>query len=469
MADETKVTGPETPGPPETQTEPEQTPGEPLVNETAGTPGEPSEKGQAETSAQEKEGQPGKVIDITNKVAGMSGAEDREPWEMTQAELEAQKKDSRSRRPKKTEEKAGPAGRSGKVRASRDKAAPAKQPREKSSQSKARGGKAGPGGDIGSVGPPATETVTEPKEPPRPVAEGQIVYLKLSEVHPFHTFRAHPFHVEDDKAMLALADTIKEHGVLTPGIVRPEKDGSGYECIAGHRRHRGSELAGLTEMPFIVRSMTDHEAVQEMKNSNKQRGPMLPMELARLLDLELEDLKHQGTQIKDAAPGEAGKRSSEIVGKLHGMSYKKVTDYVRLNSLVPELQAKVDGILDEHGERKPQLGFTPAVHLSYVRPKNQQLIAVSIDSNEKSLSVAQAKRLRELDGKNLLNGDVIDGILCEETKEELKVIINEAELKQYFSPTMPPRQMKDQIMALLDEWKEKQPPEKKAPEQSAER
>ena len=129
---------------------------------------------------------------------------------------------------------------------------------------------------------------------------------------------------------------------MVPGLARPEKDGNGYEIVAGHRRTHGSELAGLDEMPFIVREMTDHEAVQAMKDSNKQRDQTLPSELAALLELEVEDIKHQGGRLKGVAEGDVGKRSVEIVGEAHEMNYKKVMRYLRLNSLVPELLDKVD-------------------------------------------------------------------------------------------------------------------------------
>ena len=120
------------------------------------------------------------------------------------------------------------------------------------------------------------QTAPEPTTPPRPVEEGKLVYLKLSEVHPFHTFRPHPFKVRDDAKMQEIVASIRVNGVMVPGLARPEKDGNGYEIVAGHRRTHGSELAGLEEMPFIVREMTDHEAVQAMKDSNKQRDGMLP-------------------------------------------------------------------------------------------------------------------------------------------------------------------------------------------------
>ena len=325
-----------------------------------------------------------------------------------------------------------PAAKPGKA-AKTQKAAPAKEP---------------------SPEPPKIDLPPVPPVPPRPVEEGKIVYLKLSELHPFHTLREHPYKVQDDRAMDDLVDTIKIHGVMTPATVRPEKDGTGYEIIAGHRRHHGSGRAGLEEMPCIVRDMTDLEAVREMRNSNKQRGDPLPSELARLLDLEVEAIKHQGVRPKNEQEKEfLGKRSVEIVGKEHDLNYKKVLRYLRLNHLVPELLDKVDA---------KNMGFMPAVELSYIRPENQRLIAVSIDGEQASPSVKQAKKLRELDQENKLSGDVIDGILSEQKKEVDNVIISTDELNKYFGKEVTPRQMKDQIMALLDEWKEKQPPEKKA-------
>ena len=296
----------------------------------------------------------------------------------------------------------------------------------------------------------AEQTAPEPTTPPRPVEEGKLVYLKLSEVHPFHTFRPHPFKVRDDAKMQEIVASIRVNGVMVPGLARPEKDGKGYEIVAGHRRTHGSELAGLEEMPFIVREMTDHEAVQAMKDSNKQRDGMLPSELAALLELEVEDIKHQGGRLKGVAEGDVGKRSVEIVGEAHEMNYKKVMRYLRLNSLVPELLDKVDD---------KKMGFMPAVELSYIKPKNQRLIAVSIDGEQASPSLAQAKRLRELDKEGKLNGDVIDGILSEQKKEDRGVIISTAELEKYFGKEVTPAKMKEQIMSLLDDWKEKQPPE----------
>ena len=403
-------------------------------------------------------------------------AQEEKPQEEVAAE---QKKPRRGRPPKaeKAEQAASEADKeqtAAKPRRGRppkaDKAAPDEaqppKPRDKVSRSK----KAAPAKEesptpepvaVSGNTAPAAEIPAEPKEPappPRPVEEGKLVYLKLSELHPFHTFRPHPFKVTDDAKMQETVASIKANGVMVPGLARPEKDGNGFEIIAGHRRTRGSELAGLEEMPFIVRDMTDQEAVQAMRDSNKQRDQTLPSELAALLDLEVEAIKHQGGRLDGVAPGDVGKRSVEIVGEAHDMNYKKVMRYLRLNSLVPELLSKVD----EKG-----LGFMPAVEISYIKPKNQRLIAVSIDGEQSSPSHAQAKRLRELDQAGKLNGDVIDGILSEKKKEDRGVIISMAELEKYFGKEVTPVKMKEQIMSLLDEWKEKQPPELKKPEKKA--
>ena len=416
------------------------------------------------------------------------GNEEKPPWEKSLDEIKEEENAQKRRgRPKKAQDKVepnkpekGPGTRKGRP-AKADKAALDKSPAPGVLDKVSRGGKKDKDKETGSggIGPgvkapkgkaaPVKEAEAPPPEiklppmlevPPRPVEEGKIVYLKMAELHPFHTFREHPYKVQDDKAMDDLVGTIKEHGIMTPATVRPEKDGKGYEIIAGHRRHHGGTRAGLEEMPCIVREMTDLEAVREMRNSNKQRGEPLPSELAKLLDLELEAIKRQGARPKNEKEAEAlGKLSVEIVGKEHDMNYKKVLRYVRLNHLVPELLEKVDA---------KSMGFMPSVELSYIKPENQRLIAVSIDGEVASPTVKQAKRLRELDQEGLLNGDVIDGILSEEKREVDNVIISTDELNKYFGKEVTPAKMKAQILALLDEWKEKQPPELAKPEKKNE-
>lgn len=416
------------------------------------------------------------------------GNEEKPPWEKSLDEIKEEENAQKRRgRPKKAKDKVepnkpekGPGTRKGRP-AKADKAALDKSPAPGVLDKVSRGGKKDKDKETGSGGigpgvkapkgkaapvkeaeapPPEIKLPPMPEVPPRPVEEGKIVYLKMAELHPFHTFREHPYKVQDDKAMDDLVGTIKEHGIMTPATVRPEKDGKGYEIIAGHRRHHGGTRAGLEEMPCIVREMTDLEAVREMRNSNKQRGEPLPSELAKLLDLKLEAIKRQGARPKNEKEAEAlGKLSVEIVGKEHDMNYKKVLRYVRLNHLVPELLEKVDA---------KSMGFMPSVELSYIKPENQRLIAVSIDGEVASPTVKQAKRLRELDQEGLLNGDVIDGILSEEKREVDNVIISTDELNKYFGKEVTPAKMKAQILALLDEWKEKQPPELAKPEKKNE-
>ena len=418
---------------------------------------------------------PGKVINLSDIAPGAKDGKATTAPEKKAPEADQTPK-RRGRPPQADKAEKGPEPRTGRP-AKADKAARGKSPSPGVLDKVSRGGKKDKDKETGSggVGPgvkapkgkpapvkeaeapaPEIKLPPTPEVPPRPVEQGKIVYLKLSELHPFHTLRDHPFKLQDDKAMDDLVGTIKEHGIMTPATVRPEKDGKGYEIIAGHRRCHGGERAGLDEIPCIVREMTDLEAVREMKNSNKQRGDPLPSELAKLLDLELEAIKRQGARPKNDKEAEAlGKLSVEIVGKEHDMNYKKVLRYVRLNHLVPELLDKVDA---------KSMGFMPAVEISYIRPENQRLIAVSIDGEVASPSVAQAKKLRELDKEGLLNGDVIDGILSEEKKEERGVIISMAELSKYFGKEVTPAKMKEQIMALLDDWKEKQPPELAKPD-----
>ena len=292
--------------------------------------------------------------------------------------------------------------------------------------------------------PPAPEEPPQPKDASRAEKE-EIVYLDLSELH---TFKNHPFGVRDDAEMDGLVSSVKAGGVHQPALVRP-REGGGYEIIAGHRRQRASELAGYKNMPCIVRNMTDDEAVLAMTDDNlRHREKLLPSEKAAALQQQYEAIKHQGARGDGA---DIGKLSLDKVGERNGMSGKTVQRYIYLNDLVPELKELMDG---------GKLSFTPAVEISRIKPKHQKYIAVSIEGQQSSPSKAQAKKLREMDEKNQLNPDVIDAVLSQEKKkEDFDVIISSAELAQFFGKDKTPREMKDQIMALLGEWKDKQPPE----------
>ena len=305
--------------------------------------------------------------------------------------------------------------------------------------------------------PVQAETPAAPAEAPRPGKEEQIVYIKLSELH---AFKNHPFQVRNDEEMKAMVSSVRDKGVTQPAIVRPREDG-GYEIVSGHRRQKASELAGFVDMPCIVRDLTDEQAITQMVEDNtNQRENILPSERAKALKMQLEAIKHQGAKEATSGqvdPKDAGRRSNEIVAERNKMTVKQVQRYIKLNDLVPDLMKMVDA---------KKIAFTPAVELSYIKPKNQRYIAIAIEGQQSAPSLSQAQRMRELDQKNMLNGDVIDGIMLEEKKEVDKVIISSQELSQYFGKDKTPREMKDQILKLLDEWKGKQKeiakPEKKA-------
>lgn len=308
--------------------------------------------------------------------------------------------------------------------------------------------------------PVQAETPAAPAEAPRPGKEEQIVYIKLSELH---AFKNHPFQVRNDKEMKAMVSSVRDKGVTQPAIVRPREDG-GYEIVSGHRRQKASELAGFVDMPCIVRDLTDEQAITQMVEDNtNQRENILPSERAKALKMQLEAIKHQGAKEATSGqldPKDAGRRSNEIVAERNKMTVKQVQRYIKLNDLVPDLQKMMDA---------GQIKFTPAVELAYIKPKNQRYIAVAIEGQQSAPSLSQAQRMRELDQKGVLNGDVIDGIMMEDKKEVDKVILTGAELGKYFGKETTPREMKDQIIKLLDDWKGQQKevakPEKKATQQ----
>lgn len=467
------------PEPPAPENAPEQAAGDtPAQDAPAGAPGEVkltadqieklmAERRAAERAAVEKD-EPPEPEQPPTPAPEDKAAEDKGPGEKGKAAKEKEPapedkpKGRRGRKPK--EEKAGPGepGGPGARRgrpAKADKAAtdkPPAQPRDKMSQGK--GGKAATvkGKEEAPAAPPPAPEPAQPRDAARAEKE-EIVYLNLSELFPF---KDHPFGVRDDAEMKGLVESVKDNGVHQPALVRP-REGGGYEIIAGHRRQRASELAGFLNMPCIVRNMTDDEAILAMTDDNlRHREKILPMEKAQSLKMQVEAISHQGAKLEGVAAGDVGKRSTEIVGERNGMNYKQVQRYIRLTELVPELQSMVND---------KKLSFTPAVEISFIKPKNQRFIAVSIEGEQASPSLSQAQELRKLDKDGKLNGDVIDGILSREKKEVDKVIISAAELNKYFGKDATPREMKDQIMSLLAAWKEKQPPERTAPEKKTDR
>ena len=339
----------------------------------------------------------------------------------------------------------------------KDKAAPAKTDSAKAVKAPKDKAPAKSEPPASKAEPPAK---AEPVVAPRSQEVEQVVYIKLSELHPF---KNHPFQVRDDDEMRAMVESVKDKGITNAAVVRP-REGGGYEMVSGHRRMKASELAGFADMPCIVRNLTDEQAITQMVEDNTtQRESILPSERAKALKMQLEAIKRQGARGDLATSGqngpklENGQRSNQIVADRNKMAVKQVQRYIKLNDLVPDLMKMVDA---------KKIAFTPAVELSYIKPKNQRYIAIAIEGQQSAPSLSQAQRMRELDQKNMLNGDVIDGIMLEEKKEVDKVIISSQELSQYFGKDKTPREMKDQILKLLDEWKGKQKeiakPEKKA-------
>ena len=279
----------------------------------------------------------------------------------------------------------------------------------------------------------------------------KVVTLNPAEISDFPN---HPFKVKQDEAMAEMVESVRKYGVLVPALVRPKADG-GYEMVAGHRRKFAATLAELPEIPCIVRDLTDDEATIIMVDSNLQRETILPSEKAFAYKMKLDAMKRQvGRPSKEnsvpVGQNFDGKTSRELLAAKSPDSNTQIQRYIRLTELIPSILQMVDD---------GKIAFRPAVELSYIKPKNQRLIAVSIDGEQASPSLAQAKRLRELDKEGKLNGDVIDGILSEQKKEDRGVIISTAELEKYFGKEVTPAKMKEQIMSLLDDWKEKQPPE----------
>lgn len=313
-------------------------------------------------------------------------------------------------------------------------------------------------------GIPKTDKPVEPWVAPEVETVVRIPHEKL------HAFKDHPFNVEKNTKFMAFVASIRAQGVTQPVIVRPDgKDG--YEIISGHRRDAGSIEAEIPFTPCIVRALNDDQAIQQMVEDNVNNREVSTMELARALKMQLESIKHQGA--REALDGkdftaDVDKRSNEVIAVRNGMSVKQVQRHIALTRLVQPLQDLVDGKV-MGGDGKPlKIAFTPAVELSGIKPENQNYIALAIEAQQATPSLSQSQRMRELDKAGKLNGDVIDGIMCEEKKEVDKVIISGAELSNYFGKEKTPQEMKAQIIKLLDDWKGKEK-EQAAPEKKAQK
>lgn len=271
----------------------------------------------------------------------------------------------------------------------------------------------------------------------------QIQSLVLSELHPF---KDHPFRVLDDDRMMETVESVKEYGVLVPIIARPMADG-GYEIVSGHRRKRACELAGLNEIPAIVRDLDDDEAVIIMVDSNLQRENILPSERAKAYQMKLEAIKHQGERRDLTSRQLVGKlEAADLIGQDTGESGRQIQRILRLNNLEPPLIDKVDA---------GKLAFTPAVELSYLKPEEQQWLDTALENTQQTPSLSQAQRMKRESKQGTLSEQGIMEIMTE-NKQTIpakgSVVLPQEKLTKYFPRSYTTEQMEKVIFKLLDYW-----------------
>ena len=275
----------------------------------------------------------------------------------------------------------------------------------------------------------------------------KIQEIPLSELHPF---KNHPFKVKDDEAMMETADSIKQYGVLVPAIARPDPEG-GYELVAGHRRHRASELAEKETMPVIVRDLDDDAATIIMVDSNLQRESLLPSERAFAYKMKLDAMKHQGERVdltcSQVGNKLEGKKSSEILAEQVGQSKNQIFRYIRLTELIPELMDMVD-------EKK--VALNPAYELSFLKKEEQVDLLDAMDSEQATPSLSQAQRLKKYSQEGHLTLDMMRVIMGEEKKSDLdRVTFTSDTLRKYFPKSYTPQRMQETIIKLLEQWQRK--------------
>ena len=275
-------------------------------------------------------------------------------------------------------------------------------------------------------------------------AKEQRTEMTLSDLHPFE---GHPFKVLDDELMEQTVESIKQIGVVSPLIVRPDPEG-GFEILSGHRRLHAAQLAGLETVPVIVNEMDDDAAIIFMVDSNLQRENILPSERAFSYKMKLEAMKHQAgrpSKENDSQLGNNfGKLSSEEMAEELGTSKNQIFRYIRLTNLIPE-------ILDMVDEKK--IAFNPAVELSYLKPSEQKEFLEAMDYAQASPSLSQAQRLKKLSQEGGCTLDAMCEVMNEIKKDELDhVTIKNEVLRKYFPKSYTPKQMQDTIIRLLEKW-----------------
>ena len=272
----------------------------------------------------------------------------------------------------------------------------------------------------------------------------RVQEIPLSELHPFE---GHPFKVVDDEEMQKTVESVRDFGVLTPAIARPDPDG-GYEIISGHRRHRASKLAGKETMPVIVREMDDDAAIILMVDANLQRETILPSERAFAYKMKLDAIKHQGAR-SDLTSDQVGPKltAAEKVAEEANDSQTQVKRYIRLTELTPELLDMVDS---------GQIKFNPAVELSYLAKEEQKDFLEAMDYAQAAPSLSQAQRIKKLAQEGDCTLDAMCEIMNEMKKDEMdKVTLKTSVLRKYFPKSYTNKQMEDKIIQLLEQWQKK--------------
>lgn len=278
-------------------------------------------------------------------------------------------------------------------------------------------------------------------------AQERVQSLPLDKLEPFPN---HPFKVIDDDKMLETVESIKERGVLVPILVRPKNDGN-FEIVSGHRRHHASQLAGLTEIPAIVREMDDDTAILLMVDSNLQREELLPSEKAFAYKMKLDAMKRQAGRpkenVRQIGTNLIGQRSDSIMAQEVNESARTIQRYIRLTNLVPDLLDRVDN---------KTMAFNAAVEVSYLTEPEQIMLCDAIEREECTPNLSQAKRLKQYSQDGKLDENVMDAIMTEEKPIEDKLVLKGDVLAKYFPRTYTPSQKQKIIVKLLEDWHKRQ-------------
>lgn len=275
----------------------------------------------------------------------------------------------------------------------------------------------------------------------------RVQSLPLDKLEPFPN---HPFKVIDDDKMLETVESIKERGVLVPVLVRPKNDGN-FEIVSGHRRHHASQLAGLTEIPAIVREMDDDTAILLMVDSNLQREELLPSEKAFAYKMKLDAMKRQAGRpkenVRQIGTNLIGQRSDSIMAQEVNESARTIQRYIRLTNLVPDLLDRVDN---------KTMAFNAAVEVSYLTEPEQIMLCDAIEREECTPNLSQDKRLKQYSQDGKLDENVMDAIMTEEKPIEDKLVLKGDVLAKYFPRTYTPSQKQKIIVKLLEDWHKRQ-------------